>query len=52
MTIARGQFGELFQVALMMYMFIGNQLNIYSIFFLLSMGTAPIRKLFSVNQGK
>ncbi len=51
MSIAQGQMGALFQVALMLYLFIGNQLNLYSIFFLLSMGTAPIKNLLNVNGG-
>lgn len=49
MSIAQGQMGALFQVALMLYLFIGNQLNLYSIFFLLSMGTTPIKNLLNVN---
>jgi hypothetical protein len=36
----------------MMWLFIGNQLNIWSIFFLLTMGTGPIMNLFKVNTGE
>jgi hypothetical protein len=40
-----------FQTAFMMYMFVGNQLSLFSIFFLLTMGTGPIRNLLNTGQG-
>lgn len=50
MELARGQVGGVFQTALVLYMFVGNQLNLFSIIFLLNMGTAPIRNLFATEQ--
>ena len=49
--IAQGQLMPIFQTAFMLYMFVGNQLSLFSIFFLVSMGTAPIRNLFAIQQG-
>jgi ER membrane protein complex subunit 4 len=48
--ITRAQVGPLFQTAFMLYFFIGNQLSIFTIFFMASMGTGPIRNLLNMGQ--
>ncbi len=52
MKLAQSQFAMVLQTAFMMWMLIGNQLNPWTIFIFLQMGTAPIMKLFSVGTGK
>lgn len=50
MDIARSQMGAVFQTAFVLYMFVGNQLNLFSIMFLLTMGTTPIKNIMATEQ--
>jgi len=49
MAVAMGQIQQVGMGAFTMYMFVGNRLNIWSVFFLLQMGTGPFRNLMSTN---
>ncbi len=49
--IAQAQFMAQVQTAFTMWMFIGNQLQIFSIFFLANMGLTPVWNILNVNNG-
>ena len=49
--IMMAQGPQVAQTAFMLYMFVGNQLNLFSIFFLANMGSAPLRNLMTVSAG-
>jgi len=48
-ALAQGQGMQLMQTGLMMYFMIGNRLNLWSIFFLVQMGTPTFGRLLGVN---
>ena len=50
--ITQAQVPAVLQTAFMLYMFVGNQLNLFSIFFLINTGSAPIRNLMNTAQGQ
>jgi ER membrane protein complex subunit 4 len=49
MAVAMGQIQQVGMGAFTMWMFVGNRLNIWSVFFLIQMGTGPFRNLLSTN---
>ena len=48
MQLAQAQGMQLVQVGFMLYFMIGSRLNLWSIFYLVLMGTAPFKNLFGV----
>lgn len=52
MEIAQAQMGSVFQVGLMLYFFVGNQLQLFSLFFLASLGSTPVVNLLNVSNGE
>ena len=49
MAVAMSQIQQVGMGAFTMWMFVGNRLNIWSVFFLMQMGTGPFRNLMSTN---
>ena len=51
MSIAQAQLMPVLQTGFFMWMMVPDQLNLFAIMFMASMGTAPFRNLLSVGQG-
>jgi hypothetical protein len=49
MAVAMSQIQQVGMGAFTMWMFVGNRLNIWSVFFLIQMGTGPFRNVMSTN---
>ena len=48
-AVAQGQGAQLLQVGFMLYFMVGSRLNLWSIFYLVLMGSSPFRNLLGVN---
>ena len=49
MQLAQAQGAQLLQSGVMMWLMIGNRLNLWSIFFLVQMGATPFRQLLALD---
>lgn len=50
--IARGQLGGVFQTAFTLYMFVGNQLQLFNMMFLFTFGMGPINNLLALEKSE
>jgi len=52
MEIAKAQVGTVFQTGLMLYMFVGNQLALFNMMFLVTFGLNPINSLLATERSE